>query len=295
MLKKIQYNTGWLLLLVGSLSGVNLSASSDSPELGSLPTVVTTIKPLAIVAKSAVGDAANVEYLMPASQSPHDFSLPISALQKIAAADLVVWIGRDFETRSAKTMAKLSPTKVISAVQQLSQPGPDEEIVESRDKEAEHSIDPHLWLNPEYANVIAAEIQIRLGLPVKKIIEDTDIQRLKGSMTAFSNKTYLSHHDAYSHFVRAFGLPAGMSIRDARGDVKGVRSQYQLRQTMASANFSCIFVEPQYQSKDAAVIAMQFDLPMMSLDPQGLSQPINKHAYREFMVGMAAQFTACFQ
>ncbi|MGB1808344.1 MAG: metal ABC transporter solute-binding protein, Zn/Mn family [Porticoccaceae bacterium] len=294
MLKKIQYNIIWLFLLAGPLSTVNLSANTESAGLNSLPTIVTTIKPLAIVAKSAVGDAANVEYLLPASQSPHDFSLPISGLQKIAAADLVVWIGRDFETRSAKTMAKLPLSRVISAVQQLSQRSVDD-AAEPLNIEDGHSVDPHLWLNPGYANLLAAEIQTRLGLPVKKIIQDDDIQRLKSSMMSSGNKTYFSHHDAYGHFVRAFGLPPGMSIRDARGDVKGVRSQYQLRQTMASANISCIFVEPQYQGKDAATIAAEFDLPLIPLDPQGLSQPINNSAYKEFMAGMAVQFKACFQ
>ena len=279
MLKKIQYNIIGLFLLVGCLNTVNLSANSDATGPDSLPTIVTTIKPLALVAKSAVGDAATVEYLVPASPPPHDFSLPISALQKIATADLIVWIGSNFETRSAKTMAKLPPSRVISAVQQLSQP----------------SADPHLWLNPEYANMLAAEIQIRLGLPVKKIIQDDDIERLKGTMMPAGDKSYLSHHDAYGHFVDAFDLPVGMSIRDARGDVRGVRSQYQLRQTMASANISCIFVEPQYQGKDAARIAAEFDLPLIPLDPQGLSQAINNDAYRDFIAGMAEQFKACFQ
>ena len=289
MLKKIQYSVFLLVLLLGALNSVNLSAASDS-----VPMIVTTIKPMAIIAKAAVGDAARVEYLLPASQSPHDFSLPISALKKIARADLVVWVGRDFETRSAKTMSSLPPIKIITATEQIAEQVPGDDFTQEH-KHLDHSIDPHLWLDPDYGNMIAAQIQTRLSLPVKKIIAEADIQALKASMMPSQEKTYLSHHTAYDHFVRAFELPSGMSIRDARGDVKGVQSQFQLRKTMANANISCIFVEPQYPGKDAAIIAAQFDLPLVTLDPQGLSQPLNNSAYREFMAGLVAQFKACFQ
>ena len=56
-----------------------------------------------------------------------------------------------------------------------------------------------------------------------------------------------------------------------------------------------MFVEPQYQDKDAAIIAAEYDLPMVPLDPQGLSQTISDRAYSEFIGTLVAQFKACFQ
>ena len=290
MLKKIQYNVCVLVLVLGASIPVSLHADS-----GAVPMIVTTIKPLAIIAKSAVGDAAEVEYLLPANQSPHSLSLPISALKKITEADLIVWIGRDFETRSAKTMAKLSPSKKITVADEIAKLVAGGDLRGDNSQDNSYSIDPHLWLDPTYGNSIAAEIQTRLGLPIKKIIAEDNIQLLKASVMFSEGQNYLSHHAAYQHFIRAFELPAGMSIRNAQGHAKGVQSQLQLRNTMAKANFSCIFIEPQYQGKDAAIIAAQFDLPLVALDPQGLSQPLNNSAYEEFMAGLVAQFKACFQ
>ena len=302
MLKKIQYNTLLVISLVITLNSASLGAggaSGSSPGSSSalpilprpVPLVVTTIKPLAIIAQSAAGDAANIEYLVPANQSPHDFSLPVSALKKIASADLVVWIGRDFETRSAKTMAQIPTSKLVSVIDQIASQADSA----AHDHSDGHGLDPHLWLDPNYGNAIAAEIQSRLGLPIKEILDQDSIQVLQASLASSADKTYLTHHDAYAHFVRAFKLPAGFPIRDIRGDVKGVKSQYQLRKTMASANIGCVFVEPQYQGKDAAVIAAEFGLPLVALDPQGLSQPLNNHAYSEFISSLVAQFKACFQ
>lgn len=278
------------LLLVSALVPASLNA-----DTAAMPTIVTSIKPLAIIAKSAVGDAAKVSYLLPTNQSPHDFSLPVSALKRIASSDLVIWIGRDFETRSAKTLAKVPSSKLITAMDQITKQPIGAMYANADSDSISLSADPHVWLDPSYANAIAAEIQTRLSLPISKIITQDEIQAIKDSMLSSEQKTYLSHHDAYGHFSRAFALPAGVPIRDSRGDVRGVKSQYQLRNTIAKASISCVFVEPQYQGKDAAVIAAEFDLPLIALDPQGLSQPLNNRAYQEFMAGLALQFKACFQ
>ena len=79
--------------------------------------IITTIKPLAIIAQSAVGDQARVEYLQSAVQSAHEVSLPVSALKKIDQADLIIWIGEMFESRVAKPMALLPEEKRITVMQ----------------------------------------------------------------------------------------------------------------------------------------------------------------------------------
>ena len=287
IIKKIQHNIIAGLLLLG----VTATAAQLQPD--AKPLIVTSIKPLAIIAKSAVGDAADVQYLMPASQSPHDFTLPVSALKKIAAADLVIWIGAGFETRSAKTMAKLSNDKLLTTIDlPLAQPQ-NQEPSENDDHSME--ADPHLWLNPDNGNKIAAEIQARLGLPLKEIINRQHLSRLKSELAAIDDKTYLSHHQAYAHFAAAFDLKPGLSIRNASGGAQGAKTQYRLRSSIEKTNVSCVFVEPQYQDKDAAIIAAEYDLPMVPLDPQGLSQTISDRAYSEFIGTLVAQFKACFQ
>ncbi|MDC1513785.1 zinc ABC transporter substrate-binding protein, partial [Porticoccaceae bacterium] len=79
--------------------------------------IITTIKPLAIIAQSAVGDQARVEYLQSAVQSAHEVSLPVSALKKIDQADLIIWIGEMFESRVAKPMALVAQDKRITVMQ----------------------------------------------------------------------------------------------------------------------------------------------------------------------------------
>jgi len=122
--KVIHYNN--LLKIVTFLSALTAQIVLAAPEIAQSltnnpliqkPLIITTIKPLAIIAQSAVGDQARVEYLQSAVQSAHEVSLPVSALKKIDQADLIIWIGEMFESRVAKPMALVAQDKRITVMQ----------------------------------------------------------------------------------------------------------------------------------------------------------------------------------
>ena len=154
--------------------------------------------------------------------------------------------------------------------------------------------DPHVWLNPQNANLIAAEIQQRLNLPLKEIISTEQIAGLTAELAPLSDKQFLVHHDALDHFTSTFNLQSGLSIRDANGASQGVRSQYRLRQEAIASAASCIFIEPQYADRDAQVIAQELSLPVALIDLQGLDQALVGDAYASFMQTLAMQFKSCF-
>ena len=306
MIKMIHYNN--LLKIVTLVFALTVQIVLAAPEI-TKPLIITTIKPLAIIAQSAVGDQARVEYLQSAVQSAHEVSLPVSALKKIDQAGLIIWIGELFESRIAKSMQLLPQNKRITVMQlPLSMPtDTDRQKNVGGDSDHAHGhghselsahsalrADPHVWLNPNNANLIAAEIQQRLKLPVKEIISADQIADLAAVLTPLSEKQFLVHHDALDHFTSVFNLQSGLSIRDASGASQGARSQYRLRQAAIKTAASCIFVEPQYADRDARVIAEELSLPIAVIDLQGLDQPLNEDAYRHFMQTLVAQFKDCF-
>tara|TARA_B110000908_G_C10182894_1_gene416571 strand:- start:93 stop:1151 length:1059 start_codon:yes stop_codon:yes gene_type:complete len=342
--KVIHYNI--LLKIVTFLSLLTVQAVLAAPEVAkpfstkpfstkpfstkpfiTKPLIITTIKPLAIIAQSAVGDQARVEYLQSAVQSAHTVSLPVSALKKIDQADLIIWIGEMFESRVAKPMTLLSADKRITVMELPLIAPADADYKRPADNHSEHShghepsahkepsaykkpsahkehssnsdqhglnFDPHVWLNPANANLIAAEIQQRLQLPRKAIISAEQIADLAAELAPLGDKQFLVHHDALDHFTSSFKLQPGLSIRDASGASQGVRSQYRLRQDAIASKASCIFIEPQYADRDAQVIAEELSLPVAVIDLQGLDQALVGDAYASFMQTLAMQFKSCF-
>jgi zinc transport system substrate-binding protein len=299
--KKIQYN---IVLLFVALP--LLLSASWAQATAQKPLLITTIKPLAIIAKAAVGDQAQVEYLQSAVQSAHEVSLPVSALIRLGQADLVLWIGKGFEARISKPMALLPETKLITVMDLPMLPAKSsaEEAVSSGESEDDHhshhhhdhlQFDPHIWLNPANGNILANSIQQRLKLPLSPIISAELVEQLKAELQPVKDRKYLTHHDAYAHFATAFDLTEGLSIRDASGASQGAKSQYKLRQQALSVKASCIFIEPQYADKDARILARELQLPLQILDQQGFDQPLTADGYSQFMAGLVSQFKACFE
>lgn len=306
--KKIQYNVIFLLMAVALFAStlpVVADNSTEAKPAKQKPLIITTIKPLAIIAKSAVGDQARVEYLQNAAQSAHDVTLPVSAMIKVEQAKLVIWIGEGFEGRIGKSMALLPEAKRITVMDLDMLPAEDKtgnlgtldkQAVENTDGHHKNfKFDPHIWLNPANGNILAAVIQAHLGLPRTAIISDALVEQLRGELEPIKDRNYLTHHDAYAHFSSAFDLSRGVSIRDASGASQGAKSQYRLRQKAKATNAGCILIEPQYDEKDARIIARELELPLKSVDSQGFGQPLSADGYSEFMSGLVSQFKACFE
>jgi zinc transport system substrate-binding protein len=252
--------------------------------------VVTTNKPLAIIARAALGDNVKVQFLQSASQSSHDLTLSISALGKIQKAQLVVLLGDQVEPRVAKAVSALPQNRVIRVLDLPTL----RFHAESDQVSQDHQRDPHVWLDPQNGNLIGRAIQDMFGVKARNIIGEIEIMRLRSILAPYAKSNYLTHHDAFSHFSRGFGLSSGLSIRDASGGQKGARSQYLLRKNALQSGVQCVFVEPQYGNKDAQVIADILNLPIISIDPQGMTQTLIDDGYEQFMQRIVAQFKACF-
>ncbi|MCS5595488.1 MAG: zinc ABC transporter substrate-binding protein [Porticoccaceae bacterium] len=292
-MKKIYYNIFGVLMLFFALNVAG--ASIDSPTyskavIASGPLVVTTNKPLAIIARAALGDNVKVEFLQSTSKSSHDLTLSISALGKIQKAQLVVLLGDQVEPRVAKAVSALPQNRVIRV---LDLPAL-RFHAESDQLSHDHQRDPHVWLDPHNGNVVGRAIQDQLGVKSHNIISELEIKRLRNMLAPYANSRYLTHHDAFSHFSRGFRLYSGLSIRDASGGQKGARSQYLLRKDALQSRVQCVFVEPQYGNKDAQGIAETLNLPIISIDPQGMTQSLIDEGYEQFMQRIVAQFKACF-
>lgn len=306
--KKIQYNTILLsiVLFLTANSVVTLGNPASNTTLSGgntagqeKPLIVTTIKPLAIIAKSAVGENAHVETLQTAVQSAHDVTLNISSLKRVEESALIIWVGGGFEGRIGKSLHKQPKQKQLLLTEmEFVSVGPIEEgghhHHDHHHGEMNLQFDPHIWLNPTNANILANSIQQKLGLPLSPVISPQLVEKLKLELAPYKRRAFVTHHDAYGHFIEAFGLSDGLSIRDASGASQGARSQYLLRRDVEAAGISCIFIEPQYADRDARIFAGELELPMVVLDPQGIEQQLTTDGYSQFITKMAGQFKACF-
>lgn len=225
-------------------------------------TLLVSVAPIALIAKSLVGPQDQIETLIPAGSSPHDFQLRPSDLKRIAEADLIVWLGPEHEPMLAKTIAKAlardkSPAKVINVMEL-----PGLSYIEYADHHAgdEHhqaNLDPHIWLDPANALELSKQIQQVMGLqketeklaPLKKVARVSRNKDTNEGQASPAN--LLVYHDAYRYLHRYFGLEQKMVIQKSHNVSIGLKQLKTLRGVLntnqQNAIRSCIVIDPYFQ------------------------------------------------
>ena len=271
-----------LLFVISTLSWAGESAK---------PLVITTTKPMAIIAKSALMDNAGVEFILPSGHSPHNAVITVSALKKINSADLVLWIGPDFEVRAAKHMRLLPEEKVLTGMDYIFP----ESTQGEQSKELNYAKDPHIWLSPSIANRIAGKLQQAFNLPQQPIFTQQHQAKIEELLDGIKAQSFITHHDSVSYFVDAFNLQPPLTIRNKMGERRGIKTQLNLREQARQRNARCVFAEPQQGYKDALRIAQDLQLPIAEFDIQALEQPLSEISYADYMYDIALQLNTCFQ
>ena len=320
----LYYNIAFKAFCLSLFFALCSLASAVSAQEKGKPLLVTSIKPLAIIAQSAFKDNVTVEYLMPAALSPHDVVIKLSDVRKIADADLVLWIGPEFEVRSAKQFANVPLEKLVTAMDLLEvehqDTGHSEQHSEDHEEGLEHNeghkddhvednkenshndhddhhgdIDPHIWLSPEIVKQLTHLLSERLGIKAEQVFSQQAKQNIEARLKNAKQGNYIVHHQGFGYFIEEFDLQPGLSIRDMLGKQQGAKTQYNLRLEGEKRGVSCVFVEPQHGQKDAVGIAKDLAVPTRTIDILAVAYKDELPSYEAYMFGLAKQFASCFE
>ena len=299
----LYYNIAFRAFCLSLFVSLCSLASVVSAQEKSKPLLVTSIKPLAIIAQSAFKDNVTVEYLMPAALSPHDVVIKLSDVRKIADADLVLWIGPEFEVRSAKQFANVPLEKLVTAMDLLEADHQGsahnehhvEDYQESSHDDHHGGIDPHIWLSPEIVKQLVHRLSDRLGIKADKVFSQKAKKNIEARLKNAKQGNYIVHHQGFGYFIKEFDLQSGLSIRDMLGKQQGAKTQYNLRLEGEKRDVSCVFVEPQHGQKDAVGIAKDLAVPTRTIDILAVAYKDELPSYEAYMFGLAKQFASCFE
>lgn len=266
--------------------------------------VLASIKPLALIAEAVVQDKAQIDTLLPLQASPHDYALRASDMQRIHNADLVLWIGPELETFLQRPLENI-PAEQRMTVYEL--PGlfwPKEEQETQHDASHNHAHDPHVWLDPRNAVVIARALAARLSE-----IDPRSAARYRANAEAFAaeqqsldfrlqellkplaQKGFAVYHEGYSHFAARYGLRQVAYVTLSPERRPGARHLYQLRQQLAN-NASCLFIEDYYDTRVGADLAQELNLRLATLDPTGNE---SVKTYTQLLEQLAKSFKGCLE
>jgi zinc transport system substrate-binding protein len=282
------------------LSGVALAAllvlAGASTALAVPRRVAVSIGPQ-VAAVRAVAPDAVVDVLVQAGQAAESFDPTPRQLAMLQETDLYVTVGMPFEQPLRGKLAAVAPRlRVVDGTSGITLQPMDEE-----DAHAGHShggLDPHFWLDPsamaQHARIIAAALG-ELDPPSASTYA-AHCRVFEGQLAALEGRigkllggcrggSIVVVHPAFGYLTRRYGLVQLALQHD--GKEPAARQLADLETRARAAGASAVFVQVQFPSRSAEVLADALGVPVVAVDD--LSRD-----YGENLESMASRFaSAC--
>ena len=288
-----------------------LASAAQTTQAGQVK-LLTSIKPIQLIAADMLGELARVEVLLPPGRSPHHYSLKPSSIRRIHNADLFIWGGEDLELFLTKTVSQLEHP----ALALLEDAGDQEADTaehgdalshdEKHEHEHEHEGDPHFWMAPERALAAADKIKDRLVLlypsdaklyerayvDFEQRLAHTD-QQLKQQLQPVADVGFFVFHDAFSGFVEHYQLRQLGYFTVDPGRKPGARRLTEIRAALESEQARCIFVEPQFKAPVVDSLIRGLNIRVGRLDPLASETKAVSGGYSDYLQALAGSLSHC--
>ena len=282
--------------------------------------VLTTLKPLGFIAAAITEGVSEPRVLLPTGASPHDFALRPSDIRSINDADLVVWVGPELEGFMAKPLAKHPHVLTLTQVEGMplfdygkqaghEEPADEEHEGHEHDEHEGHhheGVDPHIWLGPTQALVIARAMsetlsaqdpanteRYRANLLAFQAKVDAKDKVIAGQMKAVNQKGYFVFHEAYGYWERHYGMSSKGHFTVSPERRPGARTLVEIRKALEEKQASCIYAEPQFSPAVIESVARNTGAKVLLLDEVGEQVPLGPDGYPQFMQQLADAFAQC--
>ncbi|UTZ21115.1 zinc ABC transporter substrate-binding protein ZnuA [Vibrio campbellii] len=269
-------------------------------------TVLTSIKPIQMIATELTEGVTKPDVLLQNNASPHDYALRPSDVKKVAAADLVIWYGHDLESFLEKVVTDKGNTLTISEIPDLSLRKFGSEHAHDHDGHHHGTHDPHFWLGIEtvqqVANAIAhklAEIDPEHAATYAENLNKFEVQlkatdaEIKQQLTPVKDKGYFVFHDAYGYFEERYDLNQMGHFTVSPDRKPGAKTLIHIRKTLGTGDVACVFSEPQFTPAVIESVMRGSDVNTGTLDPLGSDIDVKSGSYFEFLQGMSNSFSQC--
>lgn len=286
-----------------------------------VPNIVVTIKPIHALISGLTAGIAEPTLLLPPGTSPHAFNLKPSQRKALSEADLIIWVGPDLENVMIQTLKSLPSQKklelidgqVIRALPYRTPHHHHDKLHEhehnhkhEHDHDHDHALDPHVWINTNYAKLIVQQVEARLvsldaehaatyHANANRLYEKLAALKIEiqNRLAAHHAVHYLVYHDAYQYFEREFGLQPATVINANPHAPMSAKKIIELQKLISKNHIHCVCTEPEYGDKILNAFEIK-DMKHVVLDALGVYQKRSgEDAYFEMMRNLSEQLARC--
>ena len=298
-----------IALIFGVIGWGCAAARADPP-----PRVAASIAPLHSLVASIMQGVGEPALLVPVGGSPHGLIMRPSMARALAAADIVFWIGPALEPFLIEALDRDPDRRVVAALDMDGiklLPARESGLWHDAEEADGHDhgpgqIDPHIWLDPDNARLIAATVARTLteADPARAPLYEANAAamdqalatltgRIESELAPVRARPFITFHDAYQYFAARFGLRAVGAVSVRPDQPPGARLVRALKTAIIDQSVICVFAEPQFDPALIEVLIEGTPARQSVLDPIGSGLDPGPDLIAALLTRLAAQLKNC--
>jgi zinc transport system substrate-binding protein len=255
--------------------------------------VFVSIEPQKYFVSQIGKDLVDVQVMVQSGANPHTYEPKPLQMAALSTAEIYFSIGVTFENIWLSKIASSNPNLMIihtdEKIKKLPMLTPHhhhDETVHNQREDHDHLhnsiLDPHIWLSPPLVKIQALNIvkALQQADPVnsakyennyKDFIAQIDLLHIELE-NIFSGKegtAFLVFHPSWGYFAKAYGLrqfPIEIEGKDPKP-----AQLIEIIKYAKNHNIKVIFVQPQFSTRSAQMIAKEIGGKVVSIDPLALN------------------------
>lgn len=259
----------------------------DAPETAKpkKPKIAATIFPLYDIVKQVGGDKIDAVLVLAPGTSPHTFEASPAQIKEINGAEYFFTIGAGADDWAKNIAEALTEAQIVNLDQFISLQPFEHQANESQNETDEHTedgFDPHYWLDPDNAKIMAREIANKLialdpsnsdyyqnNFQIFANRLDEKDKEWQEKIESLTNKNLVIFHDAWGYFAKHFSLNIVASFEPFPGKTPSPQYIIDLENAIKENNIKTLFTEPQLSNTAITTLASDLNVKTDILDPLG--------------------------
>ncbi len=304
---------------------------AEAGRTADAPVVVTSIKPVHSLVSAIMQGVGTPELIVDGAASPHTYNMKPSNARALQNAKVVFWVGPGLEAFLEKPLEAIGSDAVVAELDKApgltklkfreggafephndgDHDGDDHDGDGHAHADTDHdhghgAFDTHLWLDPQNAKAMAAEITTTLVAadPANALTYQANAKTLDdrldaldkeiaGIVSPVKDKPFIVFHDAYQYFENRYHVRVAGSITVSPETIPGAERIAEIHKKVGELGATCVFAEPQFQPRLVDVVIEGTKAKAGVLDPEAATLDTGPELYFNLMHGIANSMQDC--
>jgi zinc transport system substrate-binding protein len=265
--------------------------------------VFVSIVPQQYFVQQIGGNRVAISVMVPPGADPHSYEPKPQQMVRLATARIYFAVGVSFENAWLPKIAAINSHMLIVHTdegitklpmvahlhEQAEAPAAQSAAEKSREAHDHEILDPHIWLSPLLVKIQARHIFEALATvdPAGRAIYEANYERFEGQIDTLDadlrrilagkqGLQFMVFHPSWGYFAHTYGLEQ-VPI-EIEGKQPKAAQLAELIQHARERGIRVIFVQPQFSTSSAEVVARAIDGKVIAVDPLALDWAANLRA-----------------